>query len=385
MATKLTPNETYMIMGVKINEKIIPDNMRWTNAKNARKCGCSVGQLYKHCQKLPKVEFVTIHNTADLDNVMDDAEQYTRATYNENMNTTRVQFYIDENGAWQNLRAGTGLCKNDPIGSAEVGYHSGDGTSNRTSGNMTSLSMELIMGEGTSSDKKTYDNSARIAAWLLWRHRLSIDRLVTHTYWVNKSAGNIFADVDEQCCNPVKNKKWCPTYIFNSSNKSIAMKNWKAYKALVKSYLDTLNGGKDVPDSKPVTSTTSTVSAANNKKLYRVQIGAFSSKTNAENYATNVKSKGYSDSYIIKGNDNLYRVQIGAFSSKSNAEKYLADAKKKGFNGFVVESKELKSVDEIANEVIAGKWGCGEERKRRLKEAGYDYNAVQARVNQLCK
>lgn len=40
-----------------------------------------------------------------------------------------------------------------------------------------------------------------------------------------------------------------------------------------------------------------------------------------------------------------------------------------------------KSNEEIANEVIAGKWGNGSERKTRLAEAGYDYNAIQKIVN----
>lgn len=42
-----------------------------------------------------------------------------------------------------------------------------------------------------------------------------------------------------------------------------------------------------------------------------------------------------------------------------------------------------KSIDEIAKEVIAGKWGNGADRKARLKAAGYDYATVQKRVNQL--
>lgn len=41
-----------------------------------------------------------------------------------------------------------------------------------------------------------------------------------------------------------------------------------------------------------------------------------------------------------------------------------------------------KSNEEVANEVIAGKWGNGEDRKQRLTNAGYDYSAVQAIVNQ---
>ncbi len=44
-----------------------------------------------------------------------------------------------------------------------------------------------------------------------------------------------------------------------------------------------------------------------------------------------------------------------------------------------------KSVDELAKEVIDGKWGNNPERKKALTEAGYDYNAVQKRVNEMLK
>ena len=44
-----------------------------------------------------------------------------------------------------------------------------------------------------------------------------------------------------------------------------------------------------------------------------------------------------------------------------------------------------KSVEAVAKEVIAGKWGNGEDRKKRLQVAGYDYPAVQAKVNELVK
>lgn len=42
-----------------------------------------------------------------------------------------------------------------------------------------------------------------------------------------------------------------------------------------------------------------------------------------------------------------------------------------------------KSVDEVAKEVLTGKWGNGNERKKALTEAGYDFTAVQAKVNEL--
>lgn len=42
-----------------------------------------------------------------------------------------------------------------------------------------------------------------------------------------------------------------------------------------------------------------------------------------------------------------------------------------------------KSIEELAQEVIRGYWGNGADRKQRLTKAGYDYNKVQARVNEI--
>ena len=50
-----------------------------------------------------------------------------------------------------------------------------------------------------------------------------------------------------------------------------------------------------------------------------------------------------------------------------------------------VEREPMKSSDEIAKEVIAGKWGDGEDRKKKLREAGYDPVTIQALVNQMYK
>lgn len=61
---------------------------------------------------------------------------------------------------------------------------------------------------------------------------------------------------------------------------------------------------------------------------------------------------------------------------------------KAGYNPDEVQKKvnqllNMKSVDTIAKEVIAGKWGNGDDRKNRLTKAGYDYSVVQKRVNEL--
>ena len=44
-----------------------------------------------------------------------------------------------------------------------------------------------------------------------------------------------------------------------------------------------------------------------------------------------------------------------------------------------------KTVAAVAKEVIAGKWGNGDERKKKLTAAGYDCDKVQAKVNELLK
>ena len=44
-----------------------------------------------------------------------------------------------------------------------------------------------------------------------------------------------------------------------------------------------------------------------------------------------------------------------------------------------------KNVAEIANEVISGKWGNGSERKEKLEAAGYNYAEVQAKVNEMLR
>ena len=53
--------------------------------------------------------------------------------------------------------------------------------------------------------------------------------------------------------------------------------------------------------------------------------------------------------------------------------------------GGKINTSNKKSNDEIATEVIEGKWSNGNERKNRLSNAGYDYSAVQKIVNERLK
>lgn len=72
----------------------------------------------------------------------------------------------------------------------------------------------------------------------------------------------------------------------------------------------------------------------------------------------------------------------------NNAYKdYPSIMKANGLNGYSKSGETTpaqptkKSNEEIANEVLNGKWGNGEDRKNKLTAAGYDYNTIQGIVN----
>lgn len=114
---------------------------------------------------------------------------------------------------------------------------------------------------------------------------------------------------------------------------------------------------------------------------FTIQIGAYTSESNAKAMVTKARNKGFDGAtYSLK--DGYYKVVFEGFTSESNAAKFLADLKDNSLNGFIVK-KDNKTIDEIAKEVIKGLWGNGADRKARLSAAGYNYADVQKRVNEL--
>ena len=211
---KLTPDATRTEHGLVINQKIIPWGAKWPKDSGKYK----KGDKYKADRRLSggtgKVAGVTIHNTTDLPNVEEDAEQYTRATWpNANMNDARVHYYVDDINAWQNLE------------DTEVGWHAGDG---RGPGNETTISIEIIMdGTGSKEDLGAEENGALLAAILLKRHGLTVEQLYTHNHWMGYS--------DQIVKGARKN---CPLYI---------LPHWAQFKAKVAAKLAEISGTPATP------------------------------------------------------------------------------------------------------------------------------------------
>lgn len=70
------------------------------------------------------------------------------------------------------------------------------------------------------------------------------------------------------------------------------------------------------------------------KTLYRVQVGAFKNKANADRMYHRLKAAGY-DTYMVQGGDGLYRVQTGAFKNRQNANNLASKLKKAGYDVYI--------------------------------------------------
>lgn len=201
---------------------------------------------------------ITVHNT-DWINVSSSttpAEQYTRATYNGNMGSVRVHFYVDNKCAWQNL----------PLNLSS--WHAADGDGD---GNRKTISIECIMKNSTDSTSlKSEDNCAKLVAYLLNKYNMTVEKnLFTHSYWLNYVDGRR-GDIDTM--NTMKRDgKNCPAYI---------LPHWDNFKKKVQKELDKIQG-----------KATTTETKEEKKSLFRVrktwedaksQIGAYSSLENAK-------------------------------------------------------------------------------------------------------
>lgn len=77
--------------------------------------------------------------------------------------------------------------------------------------------------------------------------------------------------------------------------------------------------------------------------------------------------------------------RVSGYSGNVDLNNFYGDAetwRKYATSSKTAPEPKKKTVEELADEVLEGKWGNGEERKKKLTDAGYDYQAVQNRVNE---
>lgn len=252
----LKPDRTFDFGGVKVNEYLLTKH--------------NPNRISMPTETMTNVIGVTIHNTdwISVSSSTTPAEQYTRATVNGNMNDVRVHYYVDNVCAWQNL----------PL--TLHGWHAADG---RGDGNMKTIAIECLMSPSyNSTDRKSEDNCAKLAAALLNKYNFGIDRLFTHNHWYSR--------------------KYCPAYI---------LPHWNSFKNKVAMYLAKLKGNTTSVNTSTNTNTTS----VGNKSIAKgdlVTINSGATYYNGENIPSWVKEdKWYISS--ISGN----RAVLGLNESKN--------------------------------------------------------------------
>lgn len=252
----LKPDATEILNGVPVNSYLLTQH-------NPNNIPMPTGTM------AGKVVGVTIHNTPWIKTAKGTtpAEQYTRATVNDNMKDTRVHFYTDHTCGWQNL----------PL--TLPGWHAADGSGN---GNRKTIAIECIMSPAyNDNDKKSEDNAARLAAYLLVMYNLDINHLYTHTHWLNVRDGKKgTVDNLNTTYNAYKN---CPAYI---------LPHWPAFKAKVEGYIAVLTKPKvEVAPTPAVPPAKAEAEPKTANELYRIrkswadaksQKGAFVSLENAK-------------------------------------------------------------------------------------------------------
>lgn len=223
-----------------------------------------------------------------------------------------------------------------------------------------------------------------------------------HPYAVTDKAYNALIKLVADICkrNGIKKLLWKAdkSLIGQVDKQNMTVHRWFANKSCPGEYLYSRHSdiaakvNALLDDSARETAQTPTT-----QTLYRVQVGAYSKKANADAMLEKIKKAGF-DTYMVQVNG-LYKVQVGAYAQKANADNMIAKLKTAGYDAFITTNSGTsvqsgttkKSAAEIAKEIYHGTcsdprwstWGNGATRKNRLKQAGYNPSEVQAEVNKL--
>lgn len=166
----------------------------------------------------------------------------------------------------------------------------------------------------------------------------------------------------------------------------------KGYKLPLGVWFDSENGngGKGRADINKITKAQrTTIARAFCKKIEEAgyMAGVYASQSWFNDCFNLYDLKGVKK-WVAKYSDNAPSIDWDGwqYTSKGKTEIVSGNVDISSFKDSILEVKAedtKKTNDEIAQEVINGKWGDGAERARRLTDAGYNYTEIQALVNKL--
>ena len=263
-------------------------------------------------------------------------------TYNDASAMAEISYMIGNNKevsfhyAVDDYRAVQGIPTN------RNAWHAGDG-SKATGGNRTSIGVETCYSKsGGERYTKAADNALTLIAMLMKEHGIPSTRVYYHRHWSGKN---------------------CP-------HRTIAMGiSEKEYQQMVQARYNEMYGGGNVV-VKPIPPTGTTYKVGDT-----VTINGVYTSSGSNNKLHPAKTSG-KITKIVKGARNPYLLENGNIGWVNDD----CITGKKGSSSSSSSSSK-KSISTIAKEVIAGEWGNGDTRRKKLEAAGYDYDAVQKEVN----
>lgn len=307
--------------------------------------------------RLNQKRYITVHDTGNQA-VGANASAHARLQANGNSRQASWHWQVDDREAIQSFPHEVSA------------FHCGDGRGN---GNMHSIGVEICI-NSDGNYRKAVENGAKLVAKIMEQENIPLENIRQHWDWSRKN---------------------CPAQI-RAGRDGI---NWNTFLNMVKQALN-----KQSTEDRKVEVVMS------NDKLYRVQVGAFANKANAEKLAKELKDKGYPvyipDSSQVTVSDNKAPAKSAPAPKPAKSIDELAQEVLAGKHGNgqarrdslgsqfsavqarvqeILNGRNRKSVDQIAREVIDGKWGNNPERSDRLRKAGYNPTEVQQRVNQLLR
>jgi N-acetyl-anhydromuramyl-L-alanine amidase AmpD len=196
-----------------------------------------------------------------------------------------------------------------------------------TEGNKSSISIEMAnstLAPRWEVSPTTWRSAARLAGWLFAKvihQRPSNSNCFRHHHWASTSCAGPYIDLQ-----------------------------WNAILAETQKWYDYFNSAHIPPPSTPTPTSTRKTNAQIADEVIAGKWG------NNPERSQRLRAAGY-DPNAIQAEVNR---QLSATPAPASAH---------------------KTNSQIADEVIAGKWGNNPERSQRLRAAGYDPNAIQAEVN----
>ena len=222
---------------------------------------CPPGLKTNPNKKMTAIEYITIHETGNY-NTSSNAENHATYQYNGGGDRTASWHYtVDEQFIWQSYEDYSLL------------WHTGT-----TAGNNTSIGIEICV-NNKANFLKACDNTAWLTAYLLRQHGLTIKQIRQHYDWSGK-----------QCPAEIRKGSWGVT--------------WPGFINLVGQYLTSMAAGPSAGEERSRSSISVTLPVPTKVYnpsviIYRVQLGAYANRANAEQALSNAKAAGFKDAFIF--------------------------------------------------------------------------------------